>query len=111
MEPTYVLFLPIEEENPSHLYTTSKCKTLKKISNSKDVQLYWLIITAVFELDDGETHGTLLQMIEELYLTMRGYSYASVWMEKFKYRIAGNYRREKLSEISEKNNDFRKYTS
>ena len=45
--------------------------------------------TAIFEKDDRETHETLLQMIVELYLTMRGYSYASTWMEKFKIRYKG----------------------
>ena len=29
----------------------------------------------------------------------------------YSYRIAGNFRREKFSESSEKNNDFRKYIS
>ena len=42
------------------------------------------IATADFEFDDRETHEKLLHMIVELYLTIRGYSYASAWMEKYK---------------------------
>ena len=89
-ETTYALFLSIEEEIRDCLKTLvtpapkSKCEILKKVTDSEDVQFYWLITTADFEIDDRETHETLLQMIVELYLTMRGYSYASVWMEKFK---------------------------
>ena len=42
------------------------------------------IATADFEFDDRETHEKLLHMIVELYLTIRGYSYASARMEKYK---------------------------
>ena len=40
------------------------------------------IATADFEFDDRETHEKFLHMIVELSLTIRGYSYASAWMEK-----------------------------
>ena len=86
----YALFLSAEEEIRdclktlvSHPAPKSKCEILKKVTNSKDVHFYWLITMAKFEIDDRETHTTFLQMIVELYLTMMGYSYASVWMEKF----------------------------
>ena len=42
-----------------------------------------IIATANFEFD-RETHEKLLHMIVELYLTIRGYSYDSAWMEKYK---------------------------
>ena len=45
---------------------------------------YWFIATADFEIDDEQVHKMLLKMIVELYITMRGFSYASEWMEKFK---------------------------
>ena len=32
-------------------------------------------------------HDTPLKMIVELYVTMRGFSYASSWMEKFKQSV------------------------
>ena len=87
---TYSLFLSIEEETRECLKTllnpTSKCKEeiIKVITTSENVLFYWLIATADFEIDDNEVHELLLQMIVELYVTMRGFSYASSWMEKFK---------------------------
>ena len=89
-ETTYSLLLSIEEEIQCCLRTLttatpkSKCEIIKQVTSSEDVQFYWLITTADFEFDDRETHETLLYMIVELYLTIRGYSYASAWMEKFK---------------------------
>lgn len=89
-ESTYSLFLSIEEEIRCCLKTLitptpkSKCEIIKMVITSEDVQFYWIIASADFEFDDRETHETLLHMIVELYLTMRGYSYASAWMEKFK---------------------------
>ena len=100
-ETTYAVFLSIEEEIRDCLKTLvthtpkSKCEILKKVTNSEDVQFYWLITTADFEIDDVETHETLLQMIVELYLTVRGYSYASVWMEKYKQATKKSIQRSK----------------
>ena len=68
---------------------------LKKVTSCEDVQFYWLITSADFEIDDRETHETLLQMIVELYLTMRGFSYASVGMEKFKQATKKSTQRSK----------------
>ena len=57
---------------------------LQAIAASEDVQFYWLIVTADFEDDDDEIKSILLSMISELYLTMRGFSFANNWVEKFK---------------------------
>lgn len=43
-------------------------------------------ISADFETDDTETHVELLKMIAELYLTMRGFAFASTLIEKYKQR-------------------------
>jgi len=89
-ETTYSLFVSIEEETRESLkmllHPTSKCKekVIKTITNNKNVLFYWLIATADFDIDDHEVHDILLTMIMELYVTMRGYSYTSSWMEKFK---------------------------
>ena len=89
-ETTYALLLSIEGEMRCCLRTLttvtpkSKSEIIKQVTSSEDVQFYWLITTADFEFDDRETHEKLLYMIVELYLTIRGYSYASTWMEKFK---------------------------
>ena len=57
---------------------------IKAILASEDLQFYWLIVTAEFEVDKEEVKSTLLTMIVELYLTMRGFSFASNWIEQYK---------------------------
>ena len=57
---------------------------MKDILLNEDVLFYWTISTTDFEKDDEEVHDMLLKMIVELYFTMRGFSYASMWIEKFK---------------------------
>lgn len=65
-ETTYALFVSIEEEIRDCLQTLvsptpkSKSEILKKVTSSEDVQFYWLITTADFEIDDREVHETLL---------------------------------------------------
>ena len=85
-ETTYALFLSIEEEIRCCLKTliTPTPKSKYEItSRSLAVRMCNIIATADFEFD-RETHEKLLHMIVELYLTIRGYSYASAWMEKYK---------------------------
>jgi len=43
-----------------------------------DVQFYWLIVTADFEINNDEIHQVLLYKIAEIYVTVRGFSWASV---------------------------------
>ena len=88
-ESTYSLFLAIEEETRQCLKALSnqcsKCQQeiVKMILSNEDVLFYWTIASAGFEIDD-EVHDVLLKMIVELYVTMRGFSYASMWMKKYK---------------------------
>lgn len=84
---TYSLFISIKEESLKMLlHPTSKCKEkiIKAVTRNENVLFYWLIATADFDIDDHEVHSILLKMIVELYITMRGFSYAGSWMEKFK---------------------------
>ena len=89
-ESTYSLFVALEEETRQCLKALSnqrsKCKqeVIKMILSNEDVLFYWTIASADFEIDDEEVHDVLLKMIVELYVTMRGFSYASMWMEKYK---------------------------
>ena len=46
-----------------------------------NVQFYWLIASADFEIDDAETKDLLLTKIVQLFLTVRGFSLAGVSME------------------------------
>lgn len=89
-ETTFQLFCAIEYQVRAHLKVLknplppAKADVIKHITNDDDVQFYWLIASADFEIDDQETHDTLLNKIVELFLTVRGFSMAGVWMEKYK---------------------------
>ena len=61
-----------------------KKEIIERVTCNEDVVFYWIIVTADFDTDDEEVHQMLLEMIVELYIMMRVFSYASGWMEKFK---------------------------
>ena len=62
----------------------TKADIIKRVTNDDDVQFYWLIASADFEIDDQETHDLLLNRIVKLFLTVRGFSLVGMWMEKYK---------------------------
>ena len=66
------VLMSLERPSPS-----CNVDVIKKVITDEDVQFHWLIVTADFEIDDQETHDTLLKMIVELYVTIRGLSKAS----------------------------------
>ena len=89
-EITYALFISLENEMKS-LSTgvagpsSDRQTTItQRLVNNDDVQFYWCMIAANFEVDDLDTHSTLLNMIVDLFITIRGFSYSNAWMEKFK---------------------------
>ena len=51
------------------------------IKDNDDVQFYWSIVAAEWE---EETAQALLKLIVDLWITIRGFSFASAWIEKFK---------------------------
>lgn len=94
-ETTFKLFCAIEDEVRMHLETLTgktaagksvqgKAEIIRDITKSDDVQFYWLIATADFEIDDSEITDVLLYKIVELFLTIRGFSHTSTWMERYK---------------------------
>ena len=76
-----------------HMETTMrqglKCETadtlkedcIKAITTSDDVLFYWDLITGMWNDEEREA---LLNMIVELWVTIRGFAYASGWMEQYK---------------------------
>ena len=48
---------------------------------------------------DGETHNALLKMIVELYVTIRGFSKANAWLEKYKQSTKTSTQRTKSLRI------------
>ena len=72
-----------------------KEEIVEKVISSDDVEFYWLISTADFEIGEKEVHSALLKEIVQLYVTIRGFSYASFWMEKFKQSAKKSTQRSK----------------
>ena len=83
-------FLCLEEVHlllPSLLHETDKKeKIVNELSTNEDVLFYWLIVGEDFEEDDERVHTELLRRIKELFVIIRGFSYTSGWLEKYKQR-------------------------
>lgn len=100
-ETTFQLFHVLEYQVRNVLKSLEKplpsCKAdlIKKVITDDDVQFHWLIATADFEIDNKQTHDTLLKMIVELYVTIRGFSKASAWLEKYKQSTKRSTQRTK----------------
>ena len=102
-ENTYSLFCALEAQVQAQLKSISRVRVsssrksamIKEVIQSDDVQFYWIICQADFEVDDEQVCETLLKMITELYLTVRGFAYASIWMEKYKQVAKKSIQRSK----------------
>ena len=84
-ETTFHVFCALEEEMRPHLGAlcsetstapTFRIELLEKLITSEDVQFYWCIAAADFNIVDVDVHDALLRLIADLYLTIRGFSYA-----------------------------------
>ena len=68
-----------------HPTQLSNCKIKqelhKDISSNDDVQFYWALLSAGWGVPESEA---LLELIIEHYVTVRGFSFVSGWMEKYK---------------------------
>ena len=97
---TYLLFVAIEEEVRKCLKqllkgSGHKSAIIKHVVESEEVAFYWLIAQADFDVGDEETYTLLLHKIVELFVTVRGHSYASNLMEKHKQATAKGTQRAK----------------
>ena len=61
-----------------------KDKLISRLVSSEDVQFYWYIATADFDIGDEKPHSELLKYIIDLFVTVRGFAFASSWIEKHK---------------------------
>ena len=84
---TYMLFVSMELELHQHLHDGSasedsgmKEKAMEKMLHNEDVLFYQSMISADWE-EEGDV---LLQMIIEHWVTVRGLSYTSAFLEKYK---------------------------
>ena len=91
-ETTFQVFNALEEGVRQFLSELSspaaatglKAKFVAKLVTNDDVQFHWSIATAAFDVDDTKVHETVLGKITELYITIRGFAYASAWTEQYK---------------------------
>ena len=91
-ENTYGLFCALEVAVQTQLKIISRIRVpsskksavINEVMQSDNVLFYWIICQADFEVDNDDVCETLLKMITELYVTIRGFAYANIWMEKYK---------------------------
>ena len=88
---TYMIFCIIEDEIRQHLKvsalkvmdTTTKQAILGELRKNEDLAFQWTLITA--DADDS-VGKEVLDRIMELYLTIRGFAFASSCLEMYKQR-------------------------
>ena len=86
----YQLILVIETEMRSQLnaltsyHSKDTTSIPTQVENDENVQFCCLAVTAEYDIEDREVHDLLLHKIVEPFLTIRGHSKASAWMEKYK---------------------------
>ena len=81
---TFELFLSMELELRSHLKikpTHLGDEVVVQITESEDVLFLWSIISVSW---DSDCSTALLKKIAKMWITVRGFSYASAWVEKMK---------------------------
>ncbi len=59
-------------------------KLQKKVCEDDDVLLYWSMASGDWDKEESQA---LLNLIVDLWITIRGFSYASAWMEQYKAAI------------------------
>ena len=98
---TYELFLAMEKELRNHLKSadppTSTKEVKDSISQAADVQYFWYLISSDWEESSAKA---LLEMIINEWVTLRGFSYASAWVESLKLSTRRQHKSLKVSENS-----------
>ena len=82
----YMLMATMETEVRQHLprglaTENLKEKIMENVLKNEDIMFYWALLLANW---DEEAGHALLPMIADLWVTMRGFSYVSAWMEQHK---------------------------
>ena len=81
---TYDAFLSMELELRKHLRREQPPnfrEVAEIIKNNDDVQFSWSLVAADWEEEEAQA---LLSLIIDLWITIRGFSFASSWIEKYK---------------------------
>ncbi len=81
-ESTFHLFCAFEEVTRQLPNTAElKAQFLETLCTTEDVQFYWCIIVGSF---DSSNDDILLKMLANLFITVRGFHYATSWIEHYK---------------------------
>ena len=99
-EGTYMLFCAMEEELRQHLQRRrvqdmtegfKEC-ICKAITDNDEVQFYWCMLSP--DVDD-ENADVVLKMVINMWITIRGFSFASGWLEHYKQSRKKSLQRSK----------------
>lgn len=80
---TFEVFVAMEYELRKHIHqggTQDLDKITSEVRDNEDLQFLWSIVSAEWE---EESAAELLQMIVNHWVRIRGFSYASAWLEKY----------------------------
>ena len=99
-DEAFAVFVAIEQvvrqhfhkDKASNVFTGSRKELCATIVRNEDVLFYWCIVAADM---DEENSTTLLQMIVESWVTIRGFSFAGAWVELYKQRTKKTLKRSK----------------
>ena len=83
-QKTYALLLSMEAALQRSLRTVKvdfKEQVTENIMKDDDVLFNWLMISGDWERKEAET---LFKMITDLWVTIRGFSFTSAWIEQYK---------------------------
>ena len=72
--------------------TTLNDDVIKAISLDDNVMFYWELLPGMWEVDECDA---LFKMIIELWVTIRGFAYASGWLEHYKQIIKTSLQKSK----------------
>jgi len=79
--------------NPPSEQSSQKEEILQRIVSDSNVSFYWDIVS--YNIQDDDRRSELLAHIARVWLTMRGFSITSQWMEQYKHVSSANTRKKK----------------
>ena len=79
---TFAFFIALEYEVRGHILAGQELGAVRStIQQNEDVLFHWTLISATW---DDELAAKLMNMIVDLWITIRGFSLASAWIEEYK---------------------------
>ena len=95
---TFILFSSIELKTqqllPNSLSGPTQIHAIKKtIAEDEDINRYWSIIS--IDISSEEDSAELLDMLVDMWVTMRGFAITSSWMEEYKRAAAKTVKKSK----------------